>query len=142
MAMHAMILVALLATSPASAEDAALRRLVERFEAARLGFDPAALEETLSPEYEEISSAGAVDSRAEVLAFYAPEAKKPAPPIQSNEVAVRSAGDTAVVTSRMSVMLPGGVSRSMRVRYVAHRSGGAWRLISTQYTPIPPARTQ
>lgn len=142
MAMVATISAALLAATSGNTDDAAVRGLVDGFEAARVAFDPAALEQTLSPDYEEISPAGAVDSRAAVLAFYAPAAKKPAPPIQSDAVAVRTVGDAAVVTSRMSIVLPGGASRSMRARYVAHRTGGAWRLISTQYTPIPPARMQ
>jgi ketosteroid isomerase-like protein len=134
----ALMLAALAAPAPAAAAapDAAVRALVERFEKARVAFDPAALGETLAPEYEEVSPIGEVDTRAQVLGFYAPEQKRPAPPMTSDETAVRVLGNTALVTARRSIVLPGGVTRSIRVRYVARRDGGGWRLVSAQFTPI------
>jgi uncharacterized protein (TIGR02246 family) len=132
--------VALLAATAASAQDAVVRALVDRFEAARRDHDPAALARTLAPDYQEISPIGEVDTREQVLGFYAPELKQPAPPMTNDEVAVRIAGDLAIVTQRTSIAIPGRPARAMRIRYVARRTGAAWLLVSAQYTPIPPPR--
>ncbi len=132
--------VAMLAASPAPAQDTAILALVDRFEAVRLRYDPVALAATLAPDYEEISPVGTVDPRAAVLGFYAPAARRPAPAMTVDETIVYARGDTALVTRRQSIALPGGTTRSLRVRYVARRSGGSWLLVSAQYTPIPPAR--
>ena len=136
--------VAMLAASPAAAQDrmaqdGAVQALVDRFEDARTRFDPVALAATLSPDYEEISPVGTVDPRAAVLGFYAPAARRPAPAMTADDTVVRTSGDMALVTRRQSLTLPGGVTRSIRVRYVARRTGGRWQLLSAQYTPIPPA---
>ncbi|MDR6113763.1 MULTISPECIES: nuclear transport factor 2 family protein [unclassified Sphingomonas] len=128
-------------TPTASAQEAPLRHLVDRFETARSRFDPAALADTLAPDYEEISPIGDVDSRAQVLGFYAPTAKAPVPPITTDDVVVRAQGPVALVTARRSITFPNGTTRAVRARYVARRDRGQWRLISTQYTPIPPAKT-
>jgi ketosteroid isomerase-like protein len=139
--MRVMVLAAAASVAaPAAAQEGPVRALVERFEAARVAFDPAALDATLAPEYEEVSPVGEVDSRAAVLGFYAADRKRPAPPMSSDETIVRMLGDTALVTARRSIAVPGGPVRSIRVRYVAQRAGGRWRLVSAQYTPIPPAR--
>ena len=130
----------LAAASAASAQDAAILALVDRFEEARLRFDPVALAATLAPDYEEISPVGTVDPRAAVLGFYAPAARRPGPAMTADETVVRARGDTALVTRRQSIALPGGTTRSIRVRYVARRSGRRWQLVSAQYTPIPPPR--
>jgi len=135
-----MMMAGLVAAAPAAAQDAAVRGLVDRFEAARAAFDPAALAATLAPDFEEISPRGEVDARAQVIGFYAPDKKKPAPPMTDDEVAVRMLGDIALVTQRTSFTIPGGPTRSIRVRYVARRTGGRWLLASAQYTPIFPAR--
>ena len=114
--------------------------LVERFDAARERHDPAALAATLAPDYEEISPIGDVDSRSEVLGFYAPELKRPAPVMAQDQIALRTTGDVTVVTLRKSFTPPGAAPRSVRVRYVAQRQARGWLLVSAQYTPIPPAR--
>lgn len=124
----------------AAQQEAPLRALVERFENARTQFDPATLGDTLAPDYEEISPVGDVDSRTQVMGYYAPEAKRPAPPMTTSEMLVRTHGPLALVTARRSVALPNGASRSLRARYVARLDGGAWKLMSAQYTPIPPAK--
>ena len=149
--------VAMLAASPAAAQDraaqdraaqgrmaqdGAVQALVDRFEDARTRFDPVALAATLAPDYEEISPVGTVDPRAAVLGFYAPAARRPAPAMTADDTVVRTTGDVALVTRRQSFTLPGGVTRSIRVRYVARRTNGRWQLLSAQYTPIPPAPTR
>jgi len=119
---------------------AAVEALVDRFDAARAAFDPAALAATLADDYIEISPVGTVDPRAAVLGFYAAELRRPAPPMQHDERVVRVAGTVAFVTERKSMTLPNGTTRSIRVGYLARRTGSGWQLVSAQYTPIPPAR--
>ncbi|WP_294326087.1 nuclear transport factor 2 family protein [uncultured Sphingomonas sp.] len=130
-------------TAPAVAApqpSAAIEALVDRFDAARAAFDPDALAATLADDYVEISPVGTVDSRAEVLGFYAPDKRHPAPPMRHDERVVRVSSNTASVTERKAITLPNGTVRAIRVGYVARRTGNGWRLVSAQYTPIPPAR--
>ncbi|KQM26318.1 MULTISPECIES: DUF4440 domain-containing protein [unclassified Sphingomonas] len=119
---------------------AAVEALVDRFDAARAAFDPAALAATLADDYVEISPVGTVDSRAAVLGFYTPDHRNPVPPMRQDERVVRVTGAFASMTERKQLTLPNGTVRAIRVGYVARRMGGGWRLVSAQYTPIPPAR--
>lgn len=139
--------IAIAVAAPVQAADrpgVEVERLVERFNAARAGFDSAALAATLAPDYEEISPIGDVDDRAKVLGFYRPQDRKPAPAMQSSEREVVLHGTAAIETERLSftVQRPDGtsVTRAIRVRYVAWRMADGWKLVSAQYTPIPPAR--
>lgn len=127
---------AIAASQPAAAVEA----LVDRFDAARAAFDPAALAATLAEDYVEISPVGTVDSRAEVLGFYTPDHRNPVPPMRQDERVVRVTGTFASVTERKLLTLPNGTVRAIRVGYVARRVGGGWRLVSAQYTPIPQPR--
>ena len=127
-------------TPMAQAPEAPLRMLVERFETARTRFDPAALDRTLAPDYEEISPVGDVDTRDKVLGYYAPEAKRPAPPMTNSDIVVHARGPIGIVTARRTISPPNGTSRSLRVRYVARQAHGGWQLVSAQYTPMPPAK--
>ncbi|WP_244885637.1 nuclear transport factor 2 family protein [Sphingomonas sanguinis] len=133
--------VALLIASTASAQNIEIKSLIDRFDAARIQHDPAALSKTLASDYEEISPVGEVDDRGKVLGFYAPELKRTAPAMTSEPLVIRSRGDVAIITTRKSFTIPGGPVRSVRVRYVAERAAGKWLLVSAQYTPIPPAKT-
>ncbi|WP_294265726.1 nuclear transport factor 2 family protein [uncultured Sphingomonas sp.] len=126
--------------APALAQEKPLRDLAERFAAARSGYDAEALDATLAPDYEEISPVGTVDKRTDVIGFYTPDKKAPVPPMTADEWAVAAKGNFAIVTLRQSLTLPNGMTRSLRVRHVARQDAGKWRLVSTQYTPIPPAR--
>ena len=131
---------ALSIASTANAQNPEIQSLVDRFETARFQHDPAALTKTLAVDYEEISPIGEVDARDKVLGFYAPELKRPAPAMTGEPLVIRSRGDVAVITTRKSFTLPSGAARSVRIRYVAERAAGKWLLVSTQYTPIPPAK--
>lgn len=131
---------ALSIASIASAQNIDVQSLVDRFEAARIQYDPAALTNTLAADYEEISPVGEVDTREKVLGFYTPESKRPVPAMTTEPLVIRSHGDIAVITTRKSFTFPGGAARSVRVRYVAQRTAGRWLLVSAQYTPIPPAK--
>ena len=132
------------ATAAGTSEIASVERVVERFNAARAAFDEGALAETLAPDYQEISPVGDVDDRAEVLGFYRADQRRAGPAIAHGDRRTSLHGAFAVETERLSFTMtrPDGVSatRSMRVRYVVVRSGRGWRLLSAQYTPMPPAK--
>ena len=113
-------------------QDAAVVALIDRFDAARATFDPAALATTLAPDYVEISPVGTVDPRAAVAAE--------AVALRADDRAVRLSGSLALVSERKTMALPNGTIRALRVGYVARRSGDRWQLVSAQYTPIPPQR--
>lgn len=132
------------AAAAGPSDAASVERLVDRFNAARASFDEAALGATLAPDYQEISPIGDVDDRAKVLGFYRADQRRAGPAIEHADRSTIVHGAFAVETERLSftVTRPDGVAatRSMRVRYVAMRSGPGWRLLSAQYTPIPPAK--
>ena len=132
------------ASAPDSTAD--VTRVVQRFIAARSAFDPKALAETLAPDYEEISPIGDVDSRNDVLGFYAPAKRVATPAMSLTEQRVRTVGDSSLLTARVSwsAAAPDGSTavRSVRVRYLARRTGEGWKLASVQYTPIRVAATQ
>ncbi len=143
----AAVLIAATLASPATArvaDTAAVEQVVDRFNAARAAFDPVGLGATLAPEYEEISPVGDVDDRAEVLGFYRADQRKAGPAIQSSERRSAIHGPFGIATERLSFTMtrPDGatITRSLRARYVAVRSGAGWKLVSAQYTPVPPAK--
>lgn len=143
----AAVLICAAVTSPATArvaDTAAVERVVDRFNAARAAFDPAALADTLAPDYEEISPVGDVDDRAKVLGFYRADQRKAGPAIKSSDRRSAIHGPFGIATERLSFTMtrPDGttLARSLRVRYVAVRSGAGWKLVSAQYTPMPPAK--
>lgn len=127
------------AQSPAEAQIAAV---VQSLVAAQENFDVPRMEPLLAPDYIEISPVGEVDPRAKVLGFYAPD-KKPAagtvPHLVLDELNTRIAGDTAVTIARVRFTPPGAAQPAgagMRVVFVLRASGGQWRVVSSQYTPI------
>ncbi len=132
------------ATAAGTSDIASVERVVDRFNAARAAFDEAALGNTLAPDYQEISPVGDVDDRAKVLGFYRADQRRAGPAIERADRRTSLHGTFAVETERLSFTMrrPDGVAvtRSVRVRYVAMRSGRDWRLLSAQYTPIPPAK--
>jgi len=119
--------------------DAPVTDLVQRFTAAQNGFDVAALKALTSADYIEISPLGEVDPRDKMLSFYVKKDDKPRPTIGVDDMTTRMLGDTALVTARVFyTMEAGDGSRtfSLRSTFVAQRQGGAWKLVSSQYTPI------
>lgn len=141
--MSALLAFALLA-APSAADTAAIGALVDRFNAARRTFAEADLAATLAPDYEEISPVGDVDDRAKVLGFYRADQRQPAPPMRGSERHIVVRGSTGIGTERQTITLPRPdgttATRSIRVRYVAIRGAAGWQLVSTHYTPIPPAK--
>lgn len=120
--------------------DAALTRLVDSFTQAQRDYDPAALARLTTPDYVEVSPIGEVDTREEVLGFYAPEKKRPARVLTISEHLVRRDGNDAVVIVKLGFIAPGpgGTMRAvaMRASFVARRAGRTWRLAATHYTPV------
>ncbi len=126
--------IAIATAVPAAAaptREQAVTSLVDAFVAAQGAFDQAALARLTAPGYVEISPLGEVDPREKMLAFYAPDRKRQAPPLVLDERAVRLFGDTAVATARLSFG-----RAAMRAVHVARRDGSGWRLVSAQFTPI------
>ncbi|MDC8760657.1 nuclear transport factor 2 family protein [Janthinobacterium fluminis] len=133
------------ATQPAAAapgdDGDAVLALVRQHAQAQSGFDQAALRALTADNYIEVSPAGEVDTREKMLAFYAPEQKRPAPAVAVEEPLTRISGDTAIVIARLAyTMSAGGQTRSfaMRASYVAQKSAGTWKLVGAQYTGIRP----
>ena len=117
-----------------------LAQRAEAFVQVRNQFDQAAMIAMMAPEYQEVSPVGEVDSRERVIGFYAPDKKKPAPPMTTTETVARPAGALGVVTMRIAYAVPGKdgqlQSRELRAGFVARRIGKEWRFVSAQFTPI------
>lgn len=143
---HAAVLgiCAALASSVHAAPDAAnpVAELVQRFTAAQTAMDVPTLAALTADNYVEISPLGEVDPRDKMLGFYKKDDKRPAlPAVTIDEITTRQFGDTAVVTAKLSfTRTVEGQSRtfSMRSGFVAAKTGGSWKLVSSQYTPMRP----
>jgi ketosteroid isomerase-like protein len=118
----------------------ALIRTVEEFSRAQQGFDAGRLAALTTSNYLEISPVGEVDSREEMLGFYAPDKKTAAPELAISDVDVRIFGDAGILIARIAYKArpPGQAVRTMELRagFVAHRVSGDWKIASTQYTGI------
>lgn len=140
----ALVIAAIPVTAPAqpraSGDDLALTRLVASFMQAQRDYDPAALGRLLAPDYVEVSPIGDVDTREEVLSFYAPEKKRSAPVMTVSEQLVHRQGDGAVMLAKLGFTAPGpgGTARNVALRasFVARRHGREWKLMAVQYTPM------
>lgn len=104
-------------------------------------FDLDGLKAVLDPNFVEISPLGEVDEYAKVLTFYTPDKKSPTPPIEFDPYQVRTHGDTAVITTRVTFTMQ-GQTRSMTVALVARRIGDGWKMLSAQYTPVRQKQVQ
>lgn len=128
------------ARSQQAASDAALTRLVDSFTQAQRDYDPATLARLTTPDYVEVSPIGDVDTREEVLGFYAPEKKRPARALTVSEHLIRRDGNDAVVIVKLGFTAPGpgGTMRpvAMRASFVARQTGRTWRLAAAHYTPV------
>jgi ketosteroid isomerase-like protein len=122
--------------------DAALTTLVRSFVEAERTFDQKRLTALITDDYAEISPVGELDLRAAFLDFYAADKKQPAPVTTLGDMLIRRYGDAASIITSLSFERPGpeGQTRtvSIRVGFLAVRSGGTWKLTSAQYTPERP----
>ena len=113
-----------------------------KFLDAQRTFDLPVIRALTAENYVEISPAGELDERDRMLGFYAPDKKRPAPPLKVEHELTRVFGDVAVQTIKLTyTMMAGDQMRNMLLRatLVAHRQAGAWKLVSAQYTGIRPA---
>ncbi|HTV07513.1 MAG TPA: nuclear transport factor 2 family protein [Candidatus Aquilonibacter sp.] len=150
---HGVIVASLLATALTSAalaagtaprvEDIQIIQVIQKFNAARDGFDASTLRQITADTYIEVSPAGEVIPRGKILDLYSSAHKTNSPENESSEYNVRLFGDTGVVVSRLAYDLKASEQPAhhidLRVTYVVKRSGGDWKLISAQYTPISSA---
>ena len=122
---------------------AAVSDLVNKFIEAQVQADAATLRALTAEQYVEISPLGEVDPREKMLGFYVKVPGRVPPVTFADERTVAVFGDSAMVTARMNITRTiEGQARTygLRMRYVAHKEGGQWKLISMQATPIrPPA---
>jgi len=126
----------------AATPEQSVNELVQRFTTAQSTFDRAGLEALTAENYVEISPLGEVDPRAKMLSFYVRKDDKPLPAITVDEISTRVLGNIGIVLAKVSYgMTVGGQTRtfSLRSTFVASQEGGAWKLVSAQYTPIRPA---
>ena len=126
--------------APPAADDAAMLNVVEAFGRARLAYDPPAIAATITADYVEVSPVGDIDLRDAMLGFYAPDRRRPAPPMTTDERSVRRQGDSGIVLARVTYRMPGPDGavrdRSLRVGYMLRRERGGWRIAATQATPM------
>lgn len=128
------------APSQKADDDAALTALVDSFTRAQREYDQPKLAALTTPDYVEVSPIGDVDTRDEMLSFYAPDKKRASPELLISDRLVRRRGDSAVLLAKLSFTAPGpgGVARpvAMRASFVARRAGRAWLLAAAHYTPV------
>jgi hypothetical protein len=139
------IAAALLVSAPVAAQSVEvdsqnLGQRAEAFVRVRNQFDQAAMIAMMAPEYQEVSPVGEVDSREQVIGFYAADKKSAAPPMTITETIARPAGTLGVVTMRIAYTIPGMdgqiQTRALRAGFVARRIKGDWQFVSLQFTPI------
>lgn len=134
------------AQTAAGTAERELQAVVQELAEAQRTFDQKTMERLLADDYMEVSPVGDVDTRAEVLGFYAPEARGKGPQPSSvvlDEPNIRVYGDHAVVIVRETINIEAnGAKRAVTMRVTAQlrKQAGAWRIASVQYTPIPPPR--
>jgi ketosteroid isomerase-like protein len=131
--------------SPAqAAPDAAVpvTELVQQFTNAQAAMDAPTLAALTADNYVEVSPLGEVDPRDKMLTFYAKDQKRALPTMKLEDATTRVLGDTAIVIAKITYsQVIEGQSRafSLRSTFVAGKVGGAWKLVSAQYTPIRPS---
>ncbi|MGZ5198291.1 MAG: nuclear transport factor 2 family protein [Telluria sp.] len=118
--------------------------LVRQFTNAQVTMDGPTLAALTAENYVEVSPLGDVDPREKMLTFYVKDEKSAAlPPVTLEDMAIRVLGDTAVVIAKISyskVIQSQSRAFSLRSTFVAEKVGGAWKMVSVQYTPIHPSR--
>ncbi|GAC21582.1 nuclear transport factor 2 family protein [Paraglaciecola arctica] len=116
--------------------------LVDKLVAAQRDFDSAALSELLHSDYVEISPAGEVDHRKEVLSFYDKSHKvkgQNSPKIEISELETKIDGKYAFVIAKETFIIPNSERKfSMRVSFTLKKTHGSWLFYNAQYTGIRP----
>jgi hypothetical protein len=115
--------------------------LIQKFDSAKVSFDPETLSKVLADIYVEVSPTGEIIPRQQFLALYIPQHKTSSNPnLSSHRWNVKTIKDTAEVLSQVEYDIKTSENTTehvmLRVLYVAHLYGDDWKLISVQYTPI------
>jgi uncharacterized protein DUF4440 len=116
--------------------------LVQKFDSAKVSFDPETLSKVIADIYVEVSPTGEIIPRQQFLALYIPQHKTSSnPDLSSHRWNVKTIKDTAEVLSLVEydIKTPDSTTTehvTFRVVYVAHLYGDDWKLISVQYTPL------
>ena len=128
------------AESQKAGSETALMGLVDAFTQAQRNYDQTILASLTTAGYVEVSPVGDVDTREEMLSFYAPEKKRPSPALMISERVVRRDGNDAVIVVKLGFVAPGpnGVTRTvaMRASFVARQAGRGWKIAAAHYTPL------
>lgn len=142
----AAVLTACTLTSPALAEPASeadrrvLLDLERRWNQAIVDRDAAALEQILAPDFLLVTSGG-VTRRDELIRGVG--ARRPEVlPFVTEEVEIRTYGDTAIMTGRFTQTMTLGERRqtaAYRYTDVYRRQGDGWVALTAQATVVPPA---
>jgi ketosteroid isomerase-like protein len=120
---------------------APVTELVQRFTSAQAAMDAPTLAALTADNYIEVSPVGEVDPREKMLTFYVKDDKRSLPAMKVEDSTTRVLGDTAVVIAKITYSrVIEGQPRdfSLRSTFVAAKTGGTWKLVSAQYTPIRP----
>lgn len=130
----------------AADDDATLRAVAQSVLDAQIRFDVPALEKVLASDYVEVSPVGDVDTRADVLGFYAPEVReqmlaKGVEPISATlgEPRIHIDGDHArlIALNTATLRIQGAEQRKqLRTVFEFRRIKGQWHLASAAYVPV------
>ncbi|MEP1444559.1 MAG: nuclear transport factor 2 family protein [Paraglaciecola sp.] len=116
--------------------------LIDKLVSAQREFDNKALSELLHSDYVEISPAGEVDHRKEVLGFYDKSHKdngQKSPIIEVSELEMKLDGIYAFVIAKETFIIPNSEQKfSMRVSFTFKKTQGSWLFYQAQYTGIRP----
>ena len=116
--------------------------LVNKFVSAQRDFDNVALSELLHSDYVEVSPAGEVDHRKEVLGFYDKSHKtkgQKSPMIEISELEMKTDGEYAFVIVKETFTIPDSEQRfSMRASFTFKKTHNNWLFYNAQYTGIRP----
>ncbi|MCL6713038.1 nuclear transport factor 2 family protein [Pseudomonas sp. R2.Fl] len=136
---------ALSATAFAADDGPSLRAIAQSVLDAQIRFDVPALDKVLAADYVEVSPVGDVDSREEVLGFYAPQAReqmlsKGVEPVSATlgDPRIHIDGDHArLIALNTATLRIQGTEQQKQLRTVFEfrRDGGHWKLASATYVP-------
>lgn len=136
---------ALSVTAFAADDGPRLRAIAQSVLDAQIRFDVPALDKVLAADYVEVSPVGDVDTRAEVLGFYAPQAReqmlsKGVEPVSATlgEPQLQIDGDHArlIALNTAKLRIQGAEQqRQLRAVFEFRRDDGDWKLASATYVP-------
>jgi ketosteroid isomerase-like protein len=119
------------------AAEAEIKQLEMRLAGLLVSGDFDAYEHFLAADYTRINAAGVVETRDQVLAAF--RASPRVGSMEPTELDVKTYGDTAILTGKLTISSPDGIRQS-RFRKVFIQRDGRWFLVSLQGTALRDAR--